>query len=484
MADFAALRGADAARFARSKGRHVVVEHEALVRFFAEAVDDLFVLLRAERRDDKRLGFAAGEEGGAVRARQQPLADFDGANRAGVAAVDAGLAVENLRAHELGFEFKENAVHFVHVRGLGAGDFGVGGKLCLDGFVNFAKFVIAGLLRADRIGLLEAGVGDFDDAGDERFIAGGRLPIPGGLAGFGDEVVDRFNRDLHFAMAEHDGVEHRLFGQHVGFGFNHENGAFRAGDDEVEARVLEFFRRGIENELVVDVAHAAGADRAAEGDAGDGERRRGADHRGDVRIDHRIGRENVNDDLHFIEEAVREKRADRAVDEAARERFLFGGAAFALEEPARNLARGVRLFNVVDREREEVLARLRFLLGDDRGENDRIVHAADAGARGLTGNFARFKRDVVVAELKGLRDFVEHRHVLLNSKSWVMPQIPRSDPEASASALEAGFLREARLRPGNEFLRHAAVKAFSVQETESALIATRRIRAALPLAVG
>ena len=70
--------------------------------------------------------------------------------------------------------------------------------------------------------------------------------------------------------------------------------------------MLEFFRRGIENELVVDVAHAAGADRAAEGNAGDGERRRGADHRGDVRIDHRIGRENVNDDLHFIEEAVRE----------------------------------------------------------------------------------------------------------------------------------------------------------------------------------
>ena len=102
--------------------------------------------------------------------------------------------------------------------------------------------------------------------------------------------------------------------------------------------MLELFGRRVEDELVVDVAHAAGADRAAEGDAGDGERGRSADHRGDVRIDHRVGREDVNDDLNFIEEAVREKRTDRTVDQAARERFLFGGAAFTLEEAPGDLA--------------------------------------------------------------------------------------------------------------------------------------------------
>lgn len=216
-------------------------------------------------------------------------------------------------------------------------------------------------------------------------------------------------------MTRHDGVEHRGFGEDVGFGFNHEHGAFRTGDDEVEAGVLELFGGRVDHEGVVDVAHAAGADRAAEGNAREREGGGGADHRGNVRIDHRVGREDVDDDLHFIEEAVREERADRAVDEAGRERFLFGGTAFTLEEAPGDLAGGVGLFDVVDREREEVLAGLGFLLGDDRGEHDRVAHLADAGAGGLAGDFTRRERHLVGAELEGLRNLVEHGHFDVSS---------------------------------------------------------------------
>ena len=119
----------------------------------------------------------------------------------------------------------------------------------------------------------------------------------------------------------------------------------------------------------------------------------------------------MNDDLNFIEESVREERADRTVDQTGGQRFLFGRPAFALEEAAGNAAGSVGLFDVVDGEREEVLARLRFLLGDDRGENDGVVHLADAGTGGLTGDFAGGERHVVVAEAEGLGHFVEHRHV-------------------------------------------------------------------------
>ena len=118
----------------------------------------------------------------------------------------------------------------------------------------------------------------------------------------------------------------------------------------------------------------------------------------------------MNDDLDFVEEAVREKRANRTVDQAGGERFLFGRTAFALEEAAGDLAGSIGLFDVVDGEREEVLAGLRFLLGNYRGEHHRVVHLADAGARGLTGDFTRGERHVVVAEAEGLGHFVEHRH--------------------------------------------------------------------------
>ena len=118
----------------------------------------------------------------------------------------------------------------------------------------------------------------------------------------------------------------------------------------------------------------------------------------------------MDDDLNFVEEAVREERTNRTVDKTRGERFLFGGTAFALEEAPGDLAGGVGLFDVVDRKGEEVLTGLGFLLRDDRREHNRVAHLADDGARSLAGDFTRGERDVVVAEAEALRNLVEHRH--------------------------------------------------------------------------
>lgn len=67
------------------------------------------------------------------------------------------------------------------------------------------------------------------------------------------------------------------------------------------------------------------------------------------------------------------RRADRTVDQTARQRFLFRGPAFALEEAPGDAAGCVGLFNVVNGKREEVLTGLGFLLADDRREN-RLCH--------------------------------------------------------------------------------------------------------------
>jgi hypothetical protein len=45
--------------------------------------------------------------------------------------------------------------------------------------------------------------------------------------------------------------------------------------------------------------------------------------------------------MHFVEEAFREQRADRTVDQAAGQRLVFAGAAFAFEEAARNTASSI-----------------------------------------------------------------------------------------------------------------------------------------------
>jgi hypothetical protein len=71
--------------------------------------------------------------------------------------------------------------------------------------------------------------------------------------------------------------------------------------------------------------------------------------------------------------ALREERAERAIDQAGGEGLLIMGAAFSLEEAARDLASGVGPFLVIDRERKEVDPLTWLLGGHRRYQNDCIA---------------------------------------------------------------------------------------------------------------
>ena len=120
--------------------------------------------------------------------------------------------------------------------------------------------------------------------------------------------------------------------------------------------------RRVEHVLAVDIADAGPADRAHERHAGDGQRRRGADHRHDVGIVLHVVASAVHDDLRLVAVAVGEQRPDRPVDQARGQHFLLGRPALALEEAARDLAGGEGLLLVVDGQREEIEPGLRLLL--------------------------------------------------------------------------------------------------------------------------
>jgi hypothetical protein len=158
----------------------------------------------------------------------------------------------------------------------------------------------------------------------------------------------------------------------------------------------------VEHVLAVDVAHARGADGAVERDAADRQRGAGADHGGDVGLHFGVQAHHVHDDLHFVEEAFGEQRADRAVDQAAGQRFELARAAFALEEAAGDLAGGVGLLDVVDGQREEVLAGLGFGLGHHGGQHHGVVDVDQHGAGGLARDLAGFHGDRVLAPGKVL----------------------------------------------------------------------------------
>ncbi|MNM49426.1 hypothetical protein D3C81_604310 [compost metagenome] len=149
--------------------------------------------------------------------------------------------------------------------------------------------------------------------------------------------------------------------------------------------------------------NASGADRAFERNAGNGQGSRGTDHRSDVRVGLLAGGNHGADDLHFVHEAFREQRTDRTVDQARGQRLFLGRTAFTLEEATRDLAGGVGLFLVVDRQREETLAWI-GLLGTDHGHQhgDVVVDGNQHGAGCLTGNTARFESNGRLTELESL----------------------------------------------------------------------------------
>ena len=66
-------------------------------------------------------------------------------------------------------------------------------------------------------------------------------------------------------------------------------------------------------------------------------------------------REELADDLHFVEEALREQRAAGTIAKARREDFFFGRTAFALEVAARKTAGGGVFFAIIDGEGKPVL---------------------------------------------------------------------------------------------------------------------------------
>src|SRR6218665_449306 len=115
-----------------------------------------------------------------------------------------------------------------------------------------------------------------------------------------------------------------------------------------------------------------------------------------------------NDDLGVVLVAFREKRTDRAVDQAGNESFVFRRTAFALEIATRDLAGSVGLFLVVDGQREEVLARLRRLGRNDGGENYGFAVGGENGAVSLTGDLARFQLQRAASPFDFDRMSIEH----------------------------------------------------------------------------
>ncbi len=288
-----------AANLADRIRREVVMQHEGLFVGALERIDILLVLAGAERGDGESLGLAPGKERAAMGAGKDADLAHDRSDRCQVAPVDAPLGIEDARADDVLLGLLEGACHLRGHRSVVIRRNQRGHHLLLDRCHAIAALLFGG----DHVGLAQPALPELAHARHDlrRVVLG--LQLPGLLGGALGEFDDGVEHGLELLLPEHYGAEHDVLGQFLGFRFDHQHGVGGAGHDEVERAFGHLVDHRVEHVFAGDIAHARRADRAQEGDAGQGKRGRGGDHRHHVGVILHVVGEHGGDDLRLVLEA-------------------------------------------------------------------------------------------------------------------------------------------------------------------------------------
>ena len=350
VADLATTRGTEAADFARAVGREVVVQHEALGRIAARhRVELLRVLLRAERDGRERLRLATREDRRTVEARENPDLRGERTDLVLGAAVDALAVDEHVLADGLDLERVEE-MHEADGVDLGP----LFGNLLEEVFLDGADLALALELALDeqrrRKGLAAFGA-------DEVHLLRRLRNVGDHLVGLAERTAHldlKVDDLLDFLMRALQGRDEVLVADFGRTALHHEELAADAGVEEVDVALRLLLVGRVDDPLAVNAADADAPDRAHERNLADVERRRSRIHRQEVRLTRTVALDERAVHLDVVVVAVGEERTDRTVAHAGRQDLLGGRTRLALEEAARELARGVELLAIFALEREEV----------------------------------------------------------------------------------------------------------------------------------
>ena len=168
-----------------------------------------------------------------------------------------------------------------------------------------------------------------------------------------DDLLLQRNQIADALLRHLEGVEQLLLGDLERAALHHVDRVLRPAHHEVDRRELELRERGIQDPLPVDPADTHGRQRSVPRHRRQGQRGRGGQGGEHIGIVFLVGRQDGDEHLDFVLEALGKQWADAAVDQPAGKNLLVRRTALTLQEPAGNLAGCVRLFAILDRKREE-----------------------------------------------------------------------------------------------------------------------------------
>jgi len=372
------------------------VQEEPAEEVAGEFVHPLFVAAGAQGGGDQCLGFAAGEQGRAMRAGKHADLDFDGPDVGEAAPVDARVGLDHQAAHLLLEQVVERVADVARalLEQLRAVLFGERG---LDLFFQRVDGVVPRLFLhgAQRLG--QPVLRDSRDVGCDLLVCLRRFVRHLFDAAAAAQFLDAFDNRLDVAVPEFDGAEHDLFGDFSGGAFDHGDGVARARHDHVNLADFHVLHRRVHDELAVDQADAHRADGLEQRNLRDVQGGRSRVDRNDIRVVDVVRRQHGLTDLQFVAESLWKQGPQRPVGQPAHEDFPFRGTGLAPEKVARDLPYAVEFFPVIHREGEEILPGLG--LGRDAygREHHGLADAADDGAVRLFCDAAGLKIELPIA---------------------------------------------------------------------------------------
>ncbi len=367
--------------------------HIAAVRFQADAVNVLAFRQRSQGAEAHDLRLAAGKEARAVGAGKETdfaadRTDFVDATAVGTNLVNGDHVTDDFLNHLL-----SNVGDVVGIIGVDVGKVFI--DVGFDGVHLFFAFDLIGREDSRLHGFFAIGVNGFDDVSRrfffDEFLFRYRNAVQEGKLEF-DDFLD-------FFMGDHDSVEDLFFRNFFSTAFNHEDGVFRTGNDDVHVALFALSDRRVDDEFTIYTADADTGNRAGKGNMRHAQGNRGADHSGDFRGIVVIYAKIISHDVDVMTIRFREERTDRAVDETGKESCRFGRFAFSFNKAAGDFADRVHLFFVIDGEREKVCVFTGFLRPRCRYENGGVTIPYQCGTAGLFSQFADFNHQRTAGEI-------------------------------------------------------------------------------------
>ena len=191
--------------------------------------------------------------------------------------------------------------------------------------------------------------------GLERSLRHAHLVVQLALQGadFPDHAVGEFDRRQHF-----------VFGHFTSEPFDHRDGLFGAGHDQIQIAVVQLVPSGEGDELAIDASHADGPHGRRDRERRNEQRRRHAIHRHHVAVVLAVAGKHNALTLDLLTEPLWKQGANGPVDEPRGEGVLHRRTTFPLDETAWKLAGGGGAFPIVARQREEILIGIERFAGD------------------------------------------------------------------------------------------------------------------------